>query len=136
MVMISGRVAATPIEGHWLTDDGKAEIAIVRCARDICGSISKILDKGPDVPAADIRNPNPRLRTRPLIGLPILMGFSPSGGTWKGGHAYDPKTGTNYRSTLAMQGADRLKVTGCVLFFCESKYWTRLRWPAAGQPSP
>lgn len=70
---------------------------------------------------------------RPLVGLPILTGFRPSGSAYKGGRAYDPKTGNSYRSTLAMDGTDRLVLTGCVLFFCQSKYWTRLRALGSGQ---
>ena len=136
LLIVGGAGAATPpmIEGRWLTDDGKAVIALGRCDRSLCGTISEILDKAPNVPATDSRNPDPRLRTRRLIGLPILTGFSQSGPVWKGGRAYDPKTGSRYRATLSLQGADRLQVTGCVLLFCQSRYWTRVRSSAQSRP--
>ncbi len=127
---------APRIEGRWLTDDRKAVITIAHCGRDICGWISEIFDKGPAVPGTDIRNPDPRLRTRPLIGLPVLTGFRWSDNVWKNGRAYDPKTGKKYRSTLKVQGADRLIVTGCVLFLCESKYWSRVRAAAPAGEHP
>jgi uncharacterized protein (DUF2147 family) len=120
--------AASParIEGRWLTEDRKASVVISRCGDMICGAISQVLDKGSNVPTTDISNPDPSLRSRPIIGLTILSGFHPKGNGWRGGHAYDPKTGHSYRSTLALDGNDRLVVTGCILFFCQSKVWQRL----------
>jgi uncharacterized protein (DUF2147 family) len=50
-----------------------------------------------------------------------------SGGAWQGGRAYDPKTGKSYRSTMELQPDGRLKVSGCILFLCQSKLWTRTR---------
>lgn len=114
------------IEGHWLTDDGKAIVTIGPCGRDLCGAIDKVLDHGRDVPTADVQNPDQRLRDRPLVGLTILSGFRPDGASWRGGRAYDPKTGRSYRSTLALDGARHLVVTGCVLFLCRSMIWQRL----------
>jgi uncharacterized protein (DUF2147 family) len=114
------------IEGKWLTDDGKAVVVIDRCGGAICGAIATVLDKGKNVPTADIENPDQRLRSRPLVGLTILSGFRPEGAGWRGGRAYDPKTGKSYRSTLALDGNRRLIVTGCVLFICRSMIWQRL----------
>lgn len=121
------------IDGRWLTDDGKAVIAIVPCGPSICGSISQILDKGPNVPTTDRRNPDPRRRTRPLIGLPILTGFSPVGSSWTGGRAYDPKTGKSFRASLSLSAGGQLIVKGCALFFCESKLWMRMNSSATSQ---
>ncbi len=130
LVLASG-AAARPgqtagIEGKWLTDDGKAVVVIDHCGQAICGAIATVLDKGRDVPTVDAENPDQRLRNRPLVGLTILSGFRPDGMSWRGGRAYDPKTGRSYRSTLALDGARRLVVTGCILFFCRSMIWQRL----------
>jgi uncharacterized protein (DUF2147 family) len=115
-----------PIEGRWLTDDGKAVVVIDRCGQEICGAIATVLDKRRDVPTTDVNNPDPQLRNRPIVGLTILSGFQPDGDGWRGGRAYDPKSGKSYRSTLALDGTKRLVVTGCVLFFCRSMIWQRL----------
>ena len=114
------------IEGKWLTDDGKAIVSIGHCGRELCGAIDKVLDRGRNVPTVDIQNPDQRLRNRPLVGLTILSGFHSDGSSWRGGRAYDPKTGRSYRSTLALDGARHLVVTGCVLFICRSMIWQRL----------
>lgn len=130
VLLQSGAVIAPPVSailGQWRTDDRKALVEIARCGDTICGHIARVIDRGPGVPATDIHNPNARLRARPIVGLPILYGF-----TWRsdkagGGRAYDPKTGKSYRATLEANPDGSLKVTGCVLFICESKRWVRLR---------
>jgi len=114
------------IEDRWLTDDRKAVVLIASCGAALCGTIHQIRDKGPDVPKTDVYNPVPVLRSRSLIGLPILFGFRPNGGNWTNGHAYDPKSGKTYRASLHLASHDQLVVTGCIFVFCQSKYWTRL----------
>ena len=114
------------IEGKWLTDDGKAVVVIDRCGQEICGAIASVLDKGSNVPSVDVENPDQRLRSRPLVGLKVLSGFRAEGTAWRGGRAYDPKTGRSYRSTLVLDGTRRLVVTGCILFVCRSMIWQRL----------
>ena len=126
LIAASPTIARSPeIEGRWLTDDGKAVVLVAPCGNALCGSIEQILDKGAHVPVADTRNPDPGARSRPLVGLPILTGFIRDGAVWKDGHAYDPKSGKSYRASLAVNPAHQLVVTGCVLFFCQSRYWTR-----------
>ena len=130
-LLLAGSAAAQPgpatgIEGTWLTDDGKAVVVIDRCGNEICGAIATVLDKGRNVPTVDIENPDRRLRNRPIVGLKVLSGFRADGASWRGGRAYDPKTGRSYRSTLALDGARRLVVTGCILFICRSMIWQRL----------
>jgi uncharacterized protein (DUF2147 family) len=124
----SAAPATTPaIEGMWLTDDHAAIVAIRSCGRAVCGYVDQVLDKDPSVPKTDVENADPALRSRPILGLPILTGFIPEGAVWTGGRAYDPKTGRSYRSTLALNEDGSLKVTGCLLFICESRRWTRVQ---------
>jgi uncharacterized protein (DUF2147 family) len=130
--LASGTIAAAqpearaPIEGRWLTDDGKAVVIIGPCGRALCGAIGTVLDHGKGVPAVDVENPDQRLRNRPILGLTVLSGFRPEGSIWRGGRAYDPKSGRSYRSSLALDGTHRLIVTGCILFFCRSMVWQRV----------
>jgi uncharacterized protein (DUF2147 family) len=113
------------VEGLWRTDDGKGLVRIGACGTHVCGWIAQVLDRGPGVPTTDIKNPDRRLRQRPILGLPTLTGFTRDGAIWKGGRAYDPKSGNSYRATLQLNRDGSLKVTGCVLFICQSKRWTR-----------
>lgn len=117
--------AARAIDGRWLTDDGSAIIRLGPCGGKLCGTIERVLD--PAAPTQDINNPDPVQRGRPLVGTPVLSGFAPSEQRWTGGTAYDPKTGRSYRSRLALDGRDLLRVTGCVLFVCRTRIWSRVR---------
>ncbi len=121
----SAAVPATDIAGLWVTDDDKGLVKIEPCGAKLCGRIVRVLDTGADVPKTDVHNPNPRLRARSLAGLLTLWDFNRSGSTWTGGRAYDPKSGKSYRSSLARNPDGSLKLTGCVLFICESRRWTR-----------
>ncbi|HEY0412132.1 MAG TPA: DUF2147 domain-containing protein [Allosphingosinicella sp.] len=124
----SGAAAAAPsIQGLWLTDDHKGIVQIAPCGSRMCGRIARVLDSGPNVPKTDIHNPDPKLRGRTILGLATLTGFTQSGQSWSGGRAYDPKSGKSYRSTLALNPDGSLKVSGCILFLCESRRWTRVR---------
>lgn len=125
LIMAAGAGPAADVSGLWLTDDRKGLVRIEPCGPHVCGRIARVLDNGPAVPRTDINNPDKSLRDRPLTGLVTLWGFSRAGPVWKGGRAYDPKSGKSYRSTLELNPDGSLKLTGCVLFICESRRWTR-----------
>ena len=116
--------APDPVFGEWLTDDHAAIVAISRCGERLCGSIERVLD--PRAPKYDINNPDPSHRSRPLAGTFILWNYVHSDSGWKNGRAYDPKSGNSYRSTLKLAEGGRLEVKGCVLFICQSRFWTRV----------
>lgn len=119
-------LAIEPVAGNWMTDGKDGIIEIGPCGPKVCGRLAKTFlpPKGPPV---DRNNPDPALRSRPLIGLPILTGFVADGEVWRG-TAYDPKVGKSYSTTLQRIGPDTLKVRGClVAFLCRSAIWTRAR---------
>jgi uncharacterized protein (DUF2147 family) len=128
LLATSGAAAAAPpaVQGLWLTDDHKGLVQIGPCGRSLCGTIAKVADTSGRAPRTDIHNPDAGLRSRPLLGLPVLTGFENAGSYWKG-RAYDPKSGKTYRSTLELNPDGSLKVSGCILFICESQRWTRVR---------
>jgi uncharacterized protein (DUF2147 family) len=122
---LPGAAAAPTVEGLWLTDDGKALVRIATCGAQMCGRIARVLDTGPNVPRTDVNNPDPAQRNRPILGLQVLWGFRGGPTQWTGGRAYDPKSGSSYRSSLRLNSDGSLRVTGCVLVLCRSKRWTR-----------
>lgn len=125
LFLAAGASAPPDITGLWLTDDRKGIVRIEPCGAHLCGRITRVLDTDPSVPRTDVKNPDRRLRNRPIVGLMTLWGFSRSGSVWTGGRAYDPQTGNSYRSTLQMNQDQSLKVSGCVLFICQSRRWTK-----------
>ena len=118
-------LAAEAVTGTWLTDTKDGLIEIAPCGQRLCGRLVKSLVpiKGPPF---DRNNPDPALRGRPIIGLPILTGFAEETQLWRG-TAYDPKNGKSYKATLQRTGANTLKLTGCVAIFCRSVTWTKAR---------
>lgn len=120
-------VAATPapVSGHWITEEGKALVEIGPCGQQICGRIARILKVDPTKPTTDVLNPNTALRTRPIVGMVFLTGFTPDADRWRG-RIYDPQSGKTYRSELIRDG-DTLKVRGCIGPFCRTQEWTAAR---------
>jgi uncharacterized protein (DUF2147 family) len=131
---LSVAAAAEPSAlGEWTTEGGKARVRIEPCAADaseLCGVITWSY-RPPDAgtgPLVDIHNQDPKLRSRPIVGLPLIQSFKPAGaGAWDGGTIYDPEGGKTYKSKMRLQGPDTLEVDGCVLFFCQSQTWRRHR---------
>ena len=127
-------VAAEPSAlGEWVTEGGKARVRIEPCGGEpakLCGAIAwsyRPEDAAPG-PLVDVNNQDPALRSRPIVGLPLLQGMAPDGpGAWAGGTIYDPEGGRTYRSKMRLAGPDRLEVDGCVLFVCRGQIWTRYR---------
>ena len=117
--------AAESVAGSWLTDSRDGIVEIGPCGAQVCGRLARMLVQ-PKGPPIDRNNPDPSLRSRPLVGLPILTGFAADGHVWRG-TAYDPKAGKSYATTLERVGPDQLKVRGCIAFFCRSVMWTRAR---------
>jgi uncharacterized protein (DUF2147 family) len=121
-------LAADPVEGEWLTQSGSAKVKIGPCANQaerMCGALSWFRNAA-DAKAVDEHNPNPSLKGRTMLGLPMIWGFRPAApGHWTGGKIYDPQTGKTYDSKLTVTGDGNLKVEGCILMICQAQTWKR-----------
>ena len=120
--------AADPVHGVWLTPDGDAKVKVAPCGGSVCGTVVWLkapLDKA-GKPLVDAANPDPALRTRPIVGLTMIRDFKPvAAGRWTGGKIYDPKTGKTYASKLSANADGTLKVEGCVSVVCQALTWKR-----------
>jgi uncharacterized protein (DUF2147 family) len=126
---LAGNAAsARPLEGTtWRTQSGSGTIRIEACGQKTCG---RILGGTPSASQSelDTKNPNPALRSRPLIGLNILSGFTRQADfSYKGGTIYNPEDGRTYRSEFRLKPDGRLEVKGCVGPFCQAQTWTPVR---------
>ena len=120
-------MAADPISGRWVTEDKDAVVAIGDCGASTCGTIARFLITPPDgLDQRDINNPDRNLRTRKLLGLPILTGFKKDDDLWRG-RIYDPNTGKSYRSVVRRKDANTLEVKGCIGPFCQTQIWRKAR---------
>jgi uncharacterized protein (DUF2147 family) len=119
--------AAAPVTGKWLTVDRDSVIEIGTCGNTVCGRVARILKPTADgKPAIDQYNPNPALRSRPVLGITILSGFTDGGDLWNGS-IYDPRKGKTYKSKLTRNPNGTLKVQGCIAFLCQTQVWTPVR---------
>lgn len=131
MAMMSGpsAIAATTaqgLQGTWLMENRKAEVRVYSCGDALCGKVSRILKYPSDGARTDIHNGNKALRNRPLVGLPVLLDFTPDKDAMKG-EVYDPKSGRAYRATITQDNPNKLDIKACLLFICKSQQWTRIR---------
>ena len=117
--------SSNSIAGRWRTDDGNAIIEVAPCSGNRaawCGRISRITNAAA-TGAVDRNNPDASLRTRPLVGVPVLSNLTPSGQRYTG-RGYSPEEGRNFNATVHLENG-RLNVRGCVAVFCRTVVWSR-----------
>ncbi|MBY6218867.1 DUF2147 domain-containing protein [Qipengyuania aquimaris] len=125
--MAAPLAAAAPVEGRWVTAEKDAVITIGDCGRTVCGRISRFLVPPPQgADQRDVNNRDPQLRTRKLLGMPVLTGLVEEDDLWRG-RIYDPKSGKTYRSVIRRINATTLEVKGCIGPFCQTQTWKRAR---------
>src|SRR6266705_2476486 len=121
--------SANDAVGIWLTQAGDARVRVSKCGSGICGVIVGLkqpIDPATGKPQVDDKNPNPALAKRPIIGLPLFSGMRATGpGKWSG-QIYNADDGSTYASSVAVTGADTLRVEGCVGAFCGGETWSRV----------
>ena len=115
--------------GTWLTEKGDARIQVSQCGRAICGKVvwlREAIDPATGRPQTDDKNPNASLAARPMVGVQLLIGMTPSGpGTWTG-RIYNGDDGKVYDSKVSLLGPQTLRVEGCVGALCGGENWTRV----------
>ena len=95
--------------GYWMKPDAEREskIQVFKCGAGkklLCAKIAWLKDpkdsKGK--PLHDIRNEDPSMRGRSIVGLTIFNGMTPSApSTWTG-KIYNPEDGHTYSATLTV----------------------------------
>ena len=123
--------AADPF-GTWLTGDGKARVRLAPCGGAVCGSIVSLkepIDPETGRPKTDKHNADAGKRSRPMIGVRIVLGMKPSGADKWAGQVYNAEDGKTYTGYLTLTGASTLRLEGCVLggLICKSQNWTRTK---------
>ena len=115
--------------GTWLTQAGDARVKVGKCGGGICGVIVGLkdpIDPTTGKPQVDDKNPNPALKRRPMIGLPLFSGMHASGPNKWSGQIYNADDGSSYASSVSVTGPDTLRVEGCVGALCGGETWTRV----------
>jgi uncharacterized protein (DUF2147 family) len=114
--------------GIWLTQAGDAKVRVSKCGAGICGVVVWLrdpIDSATGRPQVDDKNPNPSLKRRPMIGLPLFSGMQSTGPNRWSGQIYNADDGSTYASNISLTGPDTLKVEGCMGALCGGENWTR-----------
>lgn len=135
-ITLAGNAIASDLtreaQGHWISVDENLVVAIEPCdetAETFCGRIAYhrfgINEDGTLV--RDVKNPDPTLQSRPLIGLNIGTGFTIDEAQGvANGHIYSPENGGTYRSELRLsETGDQLYLKGCWFIFCRTETLNR-----------
>lgn len=122
----------TPV-GVWLHPNKRIQVAIAPCGAQLCGKIVwfRWPNDAQGVPLVDLKNRNPTLRGRPLLGLTVLRGLrrTDGGRAWEGGRIYNPDDGEDYRARMTIQNNGALNVRAYVLLptLGQTLIWTRVQ---------
>ena len=121
--------AADPIEGVWKMTDGSVTIKVTIEKGDLVGRVTAVRPKKGKDFTFDHKNPDPELRGRKIIGLPILWGFQKKGDKWHGGYGYLFSKGKTYQGKIWMEGNNRMVMRGFigVSLLGKSAEWDRVR---------
>jgi uncharacterized protein (DUF2147 family) len=94
--------------GVWLTEEKEGKVRIEQCGSNLCGY------------SVDAKSN--------LNGEQVLINMKPGRDQKWSGRILDPNTGSTYDSTIALKGADTLRVQGCAFggMFCGGQTWTRV----------
>ena len=141
LVAASASAQQSGVMGTWLTQSGVAQVKIVPCsdpkAGAICGTIVGLVNpKGPDgkvvapEAATDYHNPDPALRSRKVIGMPLIWGFKAGSEptSFEDGKIYNGENGKIYSANISLQPDGKLRLRGYVgsPMFGETQVWTRV----------
>jgi uncharacterized protein (DUF2147 family) len=93
--------------GRWIVDDGDRRVQIIPCGKSLCGIISVAK---PD--AVDRFNPDPDLRNRTIINLPVLIEMTQTESNRWEGQIYNTRDGRTYFGKTSLRSANLLEVEG------------------------
>ena len=120
-MLTSVSALAADVTGEWWIEGKFGRVRIEKCSDRMWGLISWERASG----ATDYNNPNPAKRSRPTLGMPILLGLKQTTTNRWDGEVYDPKRGQTWQINISLTNPDQLRLQGCLLFFCGGQVWSR-----------
>lgn len=117
---------ADAIVGEWTNEKKETKFQIFKQGNKYFGKI--LWGTGTD--NKDVKNPDPKLKNREVIGLVMLNNFVFDGKeTWEKGTIYDPREGKTYSCKITLKGKDKINVRGFVgiAMFGRTEVWTRIK---------
>jgi uncharacterized protein (DUF2147 family) len=110
---------STDAIGRWINPRGTVKVETGNCGADLCGWVIWASPQAlADAQDAGIKS---------LIGTELLRSYRGTArGRWQG-EVFVPDMGRTFYSTITQIGADRLKISGCILggLLCKTQIWQR-----------
>jgi uncharacterized protein (DUF2147 family) len=128
--------------GYWKKPDAEREskIEVFKCGKkktNLCAKIAWLKEPNDSKgqPLHDVRNENPSMRGRPILGLPIFTDLVPSAPSTWNGKIYNPEDGRTYTATLTVVSRKQILLKGCKAWLlCGERNWFRTPPPEAIAP--
>jgi uncharacterized protein (DUF2147 family) len=129
--------------GFWKKPDAErdSKIEVFKCGKNkanLCAKIAWLKDPNDSKgqPLHDVRNENPALRGRSILGLPIFTDLVPSAPSTWNGKIYNPEDGRTYTATLTVVSRKQILLKGCKAWLlCGERNWFRTTPPEAVAPA-
>jgi uncharacterized protein (DUF2147 family) len=117
--------------GVWLHANKRIQIEISPCDDHLCGKIVWFQwpNDAQGLPLVDLKNRDPVLRGRPLLGLAVLEGLRRTGeNVWTDGRIYNPDDGENYLARMSIDKDGSLRIRAYLLLplFGHTLIWSRI----------
>jgi uncharacterized protein (DUF2147 family) len=130
--------------GYWMKPDAEREskIEVFKCGKkktNLCAKIAWLKEPNDSKgqPLHDVRNENPAMRGRPIMGLPIFTDLVPSAPSTWNGKIYNPEDGRTYTATLTVLSRKQILLKGCKAWLlCGERNWFRTAAPPAEVIAP
>lgn len=134
----SAQSKADKIVGYYLTYDDetgaeKSQVQIFKATNGkYYGKIVWLKEPNKNgKPKVDDKNPDSKLKNRPVMGLQILKDFTFDGNDneWSNGSIYNPSSGKTYNCYMNFESSTRLKIRGYIgaswMGLGKTAYWTK-----------
>jgi uncharacterized protein (DUF2147 family) len=122
---------ADDILGIWASNEVNVRIEVFKEGNYYKGKIVYLKDPkdSSGKPKTDVKNHDPRLRSRPMMGLVILEDLEYKDGEWVNGKIYDAESGGHYKCYVTMANKNELSIRAFMGFsmFGKTVNWYRLK---------
>ncbi len=120
------------VVGTWLNGTKKGHIQIYKQGNKYFGKLAFLTEPNDATgkPKLDGKNPDAKLRSRPLLNLNLMNDFVFDGDNeWEDGKIYNPEDGKTYSCYMKLNDPNTLMVRGYVgiKMLGKSQTWTRIK---------
>jgi len=100
------------------------------CGAALCATIAapkSQVDPQTGQPWTDKNNPDPAMRNRSLVGVPVLYSLMPDGPARWSGRLYNIDNGQSYTGHLLELAPRTIRVEGCAIGICGGQNMSRIK---------